>query len=107
MIQGSELDNPVLTHLYLQMRCGMFTNDKGEVLIVHEEPLGGTVDWVEFDAQEQTFTLAFEDGRIQLLGLEVEPKAQRNLKLARRISLLHFRDKTIHAAKTVNFLYKD
>ena len=60
------LDIPVLESLSAKMRCGIFTNKQGEILIVHDQKLSGIVDYIEYEIADNKFYLIYEDGKIKI-----------------------------------------
>lgn len=101
------LENSILKNLSEEMRCGILTNPKGEVLIVHEQEVGCPIQWVEFDPSENTFSLIHEDGRIQDLGIELDDKIKNNLSHGQEVTLAHLVNKEIKSTQSVTFVVRD
>ncbi|MGC3940948.1 hypothetical protein ACOTTU_24375 [Roseobacter sp. EG26] len=86
-------DDPfILPDLQTVMRCGVFSNGRGEVLIVHDESIGSLL-WVEINFDEKTVVLIFEDGQSQNLGLELDPRTISNLRACSEVVVAHLSDK--------------
>lgn len=100
-------DLPVLTNLNETMRCGILTNSNGDILILHDMPLNGFVDYIEYDQQEDTFTLIFEDGKMQNIGIDFDRKMASDLSHGLQVTLGYFLDKKIESSQTVTFLVRD
>lgn len=90
MISMSEEDFPILQPLESQMRCCMFSNAKGDIMIVHEDPLDGGIEWVEFHVKTGAMNLVHEGGRIQPLGVALDDDATKNLSNGQQVTLVHF-----------------
>ena len=99
-------ENPVLASLYQEMKCGIFTNPDGEVLIVHDQPVQSPIEWIEYDQNTQQFLLVHKHGYIQELGIELDQNMLSNLSQGQEITLAHIVDKKIKALQTVVFLFK-
>lgn len=97
----------VLSDLNSQMRCGIFTNAKGEVLIVHDEEIKGSIDYVHYDLSDLSFSLVFEDGRTQNLGIELDGKIRQNLLQGSEVTIAFLDGKTIKRAQHVLFLIRE
>ena len=104
---GDEHENPVLENLYEEMKCGIFTNPNGEVLIVHDQPIQSRIEWVEYDQNTNQFALIHENGKIQDLGIELDQAVIGNLSHAQEVTLSYLLDKKIKSSQTVVLLVKD
>ena len=100
------LSEPVLKDLKTEMRCGMFTNAKGEVLIVHDQEIASPIQWIEYDEADDSFSLIHENGHIQPLGLKLDHKMKENLLHGSEVTLARLVDKKIKSSQTVLFLFK-
>ena len=90
-----ENEGPVLENLNGQMRCGVFTNDRGEVVFVHDRELPGDIQWVEYDPEKQDFMFIHENGQSQQSGISLSRKTQDNLLKASEIIAVQLKDKQI------------
>jgi len=104
MNTDNEQLNPLLDSLDSAMRCAILTNPKGEVTILHDQSLSGDIEWIEYDEVEDTFSLIYEQGRIQPLGLSIEAKMKENLIKAQSVTLLHIKDKQAMSSQDVSFI---
>lgn len=89
------------------MKCGMFTNDQGDILIIHDQPIAQTVDWVEYRPSDQTFSLICENGSVQDLGIELDKKTKNNLSTGRGVKLAYIDGGTIQSVQTVHIIIQD
>lgn len=105
-MDDSNLSEPVLKDLKTEMRCGMFTNAEGEILIVHDQEITSPIQWIEYDEVDDSFSLIHENGHIQPLGLQLNQKMKANLLHASEVTLAHLADKKIKSSQTVVFLVK-
>lgn len=100
-------DFPILSNLNDTMRCGVLTNAKGEILILHDMPLSDPVDYIEYDKQDKTCALIFEDGKVQSIGIDMDEKMEADLSHGIKVTIGYFSDKKIQSAQTVTFLIRD
>jgi len=100
-------ENPLLDSLKNSMRCGILTKPDGDITIIHDQPLSGGIEWVEYDEGEDAFSLIYERGRIQPLGLSMDKKAKNNLMNAQNVILVHIEDKQTMSSQKVHFIYKE
>jgi len=103
----SEDGAPVLDPLENKMRCGMFSNAKGDVMIVHGEPLESEIQWVEFNKATGALCLVHEDGKTQDLGIQVDERATNNISNGQEVTLVHFADKIISSHQTIVMIIHD
>ncbi len=97
---------PILENLSAEMRCGIFTNAQGKIMIVHDKPLASSIQWIEYCEIEDSFLLIHEDGHIQALGLQLDPKMRENLKHGTEVTIAYLLNKKIKSSQTVVFLIK-
>lgn len=100
-------ENIVLEPLNEEMRCGIFTNSKGQVLIVHVQDIQSPVQWLEYDQHENKLFIIHENGNTQDLGLSVSAKMQSNLLQASEVILAKFADKKIQSSQKITLVIKD
>jgi len=103
----ADTESPILNDLSAKMRCGIFTNSQGEILIIHDKIIEGSIDYVEFDSQEQSFFLIYDDGRMQALGIEFNAQIQSNLQHGTEVTLAFIQNKAIQSSEKVVFLIRD
>ena len=83
----SDFETSILSDLNTKMRCAILTNAQGEILIIHDQALDGTVDYIEHDPETQSFALIFDDGRMQELGITLDQKMKNNLMHGTEVTL--------------------
>lgn len=88
------------------MKCGIFTNEKGEILLVHREPFKYPVIWIEHDRKIQNFTIVYEDGRTQELGLDIAA-LDGDLEHGREVHLVYMVGDEIISVKLTVIVVKD
>lgn len=71
------------------MRCGILSNENGEILIIHDQPIRSRIQWIEYNPHEESFSLVHQDGAIQDLGLKFDAKMKENLKHGVEVILAH------------------
>ena len=89
------------------MRCGMFTTNSGEIVIVHDKEITAPLLWIEYDTSEDTFALIYEDGRSQALGWDIPANIKTDLTHGSEVTLAHLKDKQIVATQTLTFICKN
>ena len=75
--------------LTTEMRCGIISNKKGEIVIIHDQPIVSKIQWIEYDPNKSDFSLVHEDGTIQNLGLPFDDKMTKNLKHGAEVILAY------------------
>lgn len=103
----NDSENPILEALNQQMSCGVFSNAKGNILIIHNQNLHSAVEWIEFHAQENTFSLILENGKIQDLGLRIDEKMRNNLLRAQEVALAKIANNEIQGAQWVTLIVQN
>lgn len=86
------------------MDCGLFTNAKGEILLVHYNNLPDEIDYMQYDPAYLTFSLIYENGQMQKLGLTMEDRINSNLVNGTEVTLARMKDKKFVSAQKVIFL---
>ncbi len=99
--------HPLLKDLNTQMRCGIFSNAGGDILIVHDQEINNELDYVEYDLSDDSFHLIFTDGRMQSLGIEFDPRMKSNLQQGKEVTLSHLKDKQIIASRKTAFIVRN
>lgn len=89
------------------MRCGIFANAKGEILIIHDQEIDKSVQWVEYHKKNRQIFVVYENGRSQDLGLKIDKKMQRNLSNGMQVKLFHIQDKQITSIQEAAFIIQD
>lgn len=97
----------IFDNLSDKMRCGIFTNASGDVMIVHDRPLISDVNWVEFDDGDNSVSIIYEHGEIQPLGISFDKKMVENLKKAGCIELMYFSAGQVIGKISVSFIVKN
>lgn len=85
----------VTQSLKKSMKCGIFTNKEEQILLVHREEIIEPVIWVEYDKNNNTLTLVYEDGGTQDLGLDINKGMKDHLAQGKNVTLALLIDKEI------------
>lgn len=105
---NDEGKNPyILNELSSAMRCAVFTNPHGGILIVHDRAIKGDIDYIEYDPEQKTFSLIFADGKMQPLGIEFNSTIKNNLLNGQQVVLSFLDNGEIQSSQTVAFLIRD
>lgn len=86
------------------MRCGILTNAQGQIVIVHDKEIISSVQWVEYDAANDTIMIIYADGSAQDLGVKIDDKTRANLVKAKDAIFSLVKDKKAHSAFKVAFI---
>lgn len=100
-------DNPVLKSFSEEMRCGIFTNAAGDVMIVHDKETKAPVDWLEYNAIDNKISLIYENGTMQDLGIEISSQMQANLSNGIEVTLTHLADEQVQSVQTVSLVIQE
>lgn len=90
-----------------EMRCGMFTNSKGQILIGHDQDIQSDIQWIEYDQSDNSFVLIHEDGTVQDLGLNIDKKMQSNIVHGIDVTLVKVVDNKMLSSQNVTLVVKD
>ena len=94
-----------LQKLSEDMRCGIFTNASGKIVIIHDKQIKINLSWIEYDENlKQTF-LVYDNGNTQELGIVIPDSMLKSLSSGRSISLLHLINGRIHSSQETSFIY--
>lgn len=100
------MDSPILNDLGSQMRCGIFTNASGEILVVHDHALPAAVDYIEYDSDSDQCCLVYNDGRMQNLGVSLNQKVRNHIQHGSEVTLAYLENKKIKSTVKVVFLIR-
>ena len=106
-LNDSSLASSVLQPLGDNMRCGVFTNEGGHVLIVYDKAIEGSIEWIEYHKEDNNLFFVYEDGRIQDLGVVIDKETARNLTRGKQVTLSHVQDKVIHSNQAVQLIIQE
>jgi len=95
---------PVLENLASTMRCGLFTNAKNEILLIYYGDLLETVDYIQYNPASQTFSIIYENGQIQILGLTMQDRINANLINGTEVTMARMQNEKLVSSQRVIFL---
>jgi hypothetical protein len=95
------------TPLNEAMKCGIFTNKDGQILIIHRKKMIDSVIWVEYEQEKNTLTFVFEGGTTQDLGLEINPSMKNNLAHGVEVTLALMVNQKVLSTQKVAVVIKD
>jgi len=93
--------------LSAKMRCGVFTNSKGQALIVYDKEIASPIQWVEYDLSENQLYLVHEDGIPQPMGIDIGADVQSHLVNSQKIMLARLSESKITEQNLVSLVIKD
>ncbi len=91
----------------MEMRCGILSNAKGEIVIIHDRGMKSPVQWVEYHVGDNKIFLIHEDGSSQNLGLEIDGRMKGNLSHGVGITLVRIVDGKVGATQKVSLMIQD
>ncbi len=91
----SVLDNPVLPDLTSRMLVDLVVNEKSQIWLIYNKPLGEVVKWVEYDLDLKRVHLVMISGRQQNLGLVIPARMETYLQRGRQIYMMQMKGKKI------------
>ena len=103
----SEDNLPILEAMGDTMKCGVFTNTNGQILIVHDKEIEGALQWVEYDASFNTLSLIHIGGKVQDLGLEIKQQMQENIANSDQVTLAYMEGQQIKTVQQAILVVKD
>jgi hypothetical protein len=96
-----------LKSLQEETRCGILSNAKGEIMILHEGKLTSALQWIEFDESLDDLCLVHEDGHIQKLGLTLDKNMRSNLARGTEVQLVEVLENNIQNSYKLSLIIKD
>lgn len=97
-------DPPTLSR---QMRCGMFSNGRGEIMLVHDQEIPQSVEWVEYDKMTGKISLIHEDGSLRYLGIDLDSRTKSNLRHGINIIMSLIQNSKIIKSNRVSLVVQD
>lgn len=76
-------------------------------MIVHDHVIDAPLQWVEFDQSQDQFSLVYDDGTTQSLGIDLNKKTKANLIKAEHIELACIADKEKVIIRTYPLIIRD
>jgi len=89
------------------MKCGILSNDNGELLIIHDQPFTSKVEWIEYNTQEENLSLILENGHVQDLGIELSQKTCSNVSNGTNVNLAYINDAKLQDVLNVSIVIQD
>ena len=90
-----------------EMRCSLLSNDNGDIMIVHDKPLKSQIQWVEFNPNDVTLFLVYEDGTNQRLGIKIPQDMIEDIKKGTSIKINQIENKTIKTTQETSIIIQD
>ena len=78
-------DVPVFPPLATQMGISLILNPESKVWLVHERPFPDILMWTEYDIDRSSLTLVFRGGKVQDIGMAIQPPMRKYLARSRQI----------------------
>jgi hypothetical protein len=87
--------------------AAMLSSPDGEILIAHERPIEGVIQWIEYDVARNSFMIIHEGGRVQDLGLKINEVMQDNISNGRKVMLVHMVGGEIQSGQRALLVVRD
>ena len=83
---GSVMDGPSqISSLAGMMNVDLMVNERGNIWVLHDQPLPVTLDWAEYNAARNTLRLIAQDGQVIEAGIYIPEDLQKTMRMAREI----------------------
>jgi len=86
-------DSPINDDMISQMLIDVVVNDDDRVWVFHDKPFDGILEWAEYDADLARLVFVTKNGKINDLGLQIQPLMQKPLAQAEYIEAYLIQDK--------------
>jgi hypothetical protein len=83
------------------MRVSLLIHKDGLLWIMHDKPLPGVLEWMEYDGDEGKLYLVSETGALLDLGFPLNKAFRTQLMKSKHLMTVHVADKKIHDMKIV------
>ena len=83
---------PVNLSLKKQMKVDVAVDKNSRVWALHSKPFPGPLQWVEFDAEDGSMVFITKDGRLNDLGVRIEPLMKKYIEKAHYIEAFLIKD---------------
>ena len=97
----------VLAPIASCMTIDMLVNGEGNILLYHDQPLAGKLDWLEYDQDNNQLLLIFADGRIQCLGVPIAPEMGARLLGAQKAATVRVENGQYHYPRMVTVMVRE
>lgn len=99
-------DAPVLPSIVSGNRdAELVVNGEGKAMVLYNQPLPETIEWVEYDIDLAMLTFVTYSGKVQGLGMKVHKPFRKYLSKAKEIVLIYMEDaerpREIYPAKMI------
>ena len=101
------MSHSFLPDLNKEMKCGVLSNTRGQILIIYDQDITSTIQWIEYDPADVKFTLIHEDGETQEIGVPIDSKMKYNLLNGQEVTLVQMSDKEIKSTQIVVLVIKE
>lgn len=100
-------DSPVRKAMAKTMNADLIINKHSQVLLAHDQPFPGVLQWAEYDVDMGSLVFILDDGRMQDFGVRVEPAMGRYLRQAKMMDTVLVVKDQIHDFFRVPLLVRD
>lgn len=89
------------------MNADLIINRHSQVMLAHDKPFPGVLQWVEYDVDMGSLIFVLDDGKMQDFGMKVAPVMGRYLERAEMINTVLVVDKKMKDYGRVPLLVRD
>lgn len=100
-------DSPVRKPMAKTMNADLIINKHSQVMLAHDQPFPGVLQWAEYDVDMGSLVFILDDGRMQDFGVRVEPAMGRYLRQAKMMDTVLVVKDQIHDFFRVPLLVRD
>jgi hypothetical protein len=81
-------DSPIHYPMARTMAVDLIINKDSKVWVAHDKPFPGILQWAEYDVDLGTLHFVTDDGKIQDLGMVVQPSLRKYMRMAEKVDTL-------------------
>ncbi|MEM6812748.1 MAG: hypothetical protein AAF549_09820 [Pseudomonadota bacterium] len=90
-----------------EMECSLVSNKNSDIILLHDQPLNGVVDYIEFHPETNQMLLIYEDGEMQEFGHKIEAAMAANIQNGTMVQVTLIVDKVIQSIEKTTFLVQE
>ncbi len=99
-------NSPVQAPLKTIMKIDFIVNDKGQVWVVYDRPLPNSLDWIEYDLENDRLIFVGRGGVLHDYGEEVLPEVRTYLKRAQSAFVVRMENKKIMDVAVIKIIVR-
>lgn len=100
-------DLPLHRPMASTMKVDLFINRNAQVLVAHDRPFPGILQWAEYDVDIGNIIFVTNEGRIQDMGMKIQPTMRKYLRMAQKIDTVLVQDGQIRDVWNVPLVVRE